>query len=144
MDILGTTPTQPTAPPAKAVVTGNTLPILHEIRHALERLARDGDSTTLDLRAIPFAPGDEERLLAHLGRGEVRVELDAMGESNIWESNYPGVWVVQHRDEEGERVAFQIEITDIPSIIRSQPEDLEESLDRLASTLTHAAEQEPV
>lgn len=30
----------------------NTLPLLHEVRHALRRLVRTGESTIIDLRAI--------------------------------------------------------------------------------------------
>ncbi len=58
-------------------MTHNTLPLLNEVRHALKRLVRTGESTIIDLRAIPFGPGDEERLLDLLGQGEVMATLDA-------------------------------------------------------------------
>ena len=111
----------------------NTLPLLHEIRHALERLSREGESTILDLRAIPFPPGDEQRLLDYLGTGEVEAQLHALGNSLIRETRYSGVWVVEHKNGDDERVALQIEITSVPAILRAQPEDIEEGLNRISS-----------
>lgn len=113
----------------------NTLPLLHEIAHALRRFQAEGNSTTLDLGAIPFGPGDEQRLLDFLGTGEVSAKLDAMGDTNIWESAYAGVWIIEHKNASGERVAFQIEITKLPAILETQPEDIEESLIKLQEAL---------
>jgi len=113
----------------------NTLPLLHEITHALRRLQLEQTATIIDLGAIPFGPGDEQRLLDFLGRGEVSAKLEAMGDSNIWESRYAGVWIVEHRSTSGERVAFQIEVTKLPRILEAQPEDIEESLSMLQASL---------
>jgi hydrogenase-1 operon protein HyaF len=121
--------------PGNGQVTHNTIPLLHEIKHALTQLAEQGQSTTLDLKAIPFAPGDEEKLLQILGHGEVDATLDALGESRIRESAYPGVWIIEHRNTEGERIALQIEITRMPEILKAQQTDLEESVARLQLTL---------
>jgi hydrogenase-1 operon protein HyaF len=114
---------------------GNALPILHEIRHGLERLVLTGEPTVIDLRAIPFGPGDEARLLQRLGRGEVEASVHALGESHIWESAIPGVWLIDHRNTEGERLALHIEIDRIPTILLAQPEDLAEAATRLESLL---------
>lgn len=122
----------------------NALPLLHEIAHALQRLHQNGTTTTIDLNAIPFGPGDESRLLDLLGRGEVRATLDVLGESQIWESTFPGVWVVEHRAAGGERVALQIEITRLPGILQTQPEDLVEGLAKITKTLAHLATDEAV
>ena len=51
--------------------TGNVVPLLHEIRHALERLVDSGEPTMIDLRGIPLAPGEEDALESALGSGEV-------------------------------------------------------------------------
>ena len=122
----------------------NTLPLLHEIAHALQRLHQDGTSTTLDLNAIPFGPGDERRLLNFLGEGEVSVKLQALGDSRIWESAYPGVWITEHKDTTGARVAFQIEITQLPRLLESQPEDIAEALSTLQDALADLQAAEPV
>lgn len=114
---------------------GNALPLLHEIRHALQRLIDRGEPTAIDLRALPFGPGDEAALLATLGRGEVDVSLEALGTSCIWETGFPGVWVVDHQDLEGRRIALSIEVTRIPEVLLSQPGDLATALTRLDETL---------
>ncbi|MET0116532.1 MAG: hydrogenase expression/formation C-terminal domain-containing protein [Sedimenticola sp.] len=116
-------------------LTENALPLLHEIRHALKRLAASGESTQFDLRAIPFAPGDEERLLKLLGSGEVDAVVNALGESKVSETAYPGVWVVAHYSPENERIAFQIDVTDMPEILKTQQADIEDSFVQLSEAL---------
>ena len=130
------------SPPGEVPLTHNTLPLLHEIRHALERLHREGESTVLDLRAIPFAPGDEQRLLERLGKGEVQVKMSALGESRIHESRFAGVWVVEHDNPQGERVALQIEIARIPAILLTPENDIEVSLATLTGELVDAAAEQ--
>ncbi|WP_260291592.1 hydrogenase expression/formation protein [Sedimenticola hydrogenitrophicus] len=116
-------------------MTHNTLPLLHEVRHALERLLRTGESTIIDLRAIPFGPGDEERLLSLLGEGEVAATLDALGRTTVRESRFSGVWIVDHYNSEAERIAFQLEVIEIPALLRAQTEDMYQSLGALDSVL---------
>jgi hydrogenase-1 operon protein HyaF len=114
---------------------GNALPVVHEIFHALRRLLEHGKATVIDLRAIPFGPGDEERLFTLLGRGEVQASLSALGTSHIWETAYPGVWIVDHANDADERVALQVEITRFPNILRSHEDDVRESMVRLEQEL---------
>ncbi|MCU7845805.1 MAG: hydrogenase expression/formation protein [Candidatus Thiodiazotropha sp. (ex Monitilora ramsayi)] len=113
----------------------NATPILHEIHHALQRLATQQETTTIDLRAIPFGPGDEEDLLNRLGTGEVQIELDSLGTSKLWETAFSGVWIIDHRNAEGERVALQIEVTRVPEIIQTHPDDVTDSLQLLDNQL---------
>jgi hydrogenase-1 operon protein HyaF len=113
----------------------NAIPILHQIRHALSRLADTGESTTIDLRAIPFGPGDEELLVEILGDGEVEATVNALGPTRIRETEFAGVWILDYRDEADERIAFQIEVTVLPSILRSQTEDIADAADQLAKRL---------
>jgi len=110
---------------------GNALPILHEIRHGLCRLNETGEPTLIDLHALPFGPGDEERLLALLGPGEVEARIDTLGHTRIWETAFPGVWLVDHRNAHEERLALHIEISSVPEILRSQREDVADALTRL-------------
>ena len=63
--------------------TGNVRPLLHEIRHALKRLANGEDGTVIDLRRLPLAPGEEERLDTLLGKGEVHAQVDALGMARV-------------------------------------------------------------
>lgn len=131
---------EPTGKPARA--WGITLPILHEIRHGLERLAQSGEKTLIDLQAIPFGPGDEQRLLALLGQGEVQASLQALGTTRVWESAVPGVWLVDHHSVDDERIALHIEICTIPDILRTQAQDVQDAVAALDARLAADAEGE--
>ncbi len=116
-----------TGPPA-APSTDNTLPLLHEIRHALDRLAAHGTATSIDLRSLPLSPGDEESLAAALGRGEIEARLRALGDSEIYETAIPGVWLVTHYNSAGEIVAKFIEITRVPQILHTPAGDMHDGM----------------
>jgi hydrogenase-1 operon protein HyaF len=109
-------------------MTGNVTPLLHEIRHALQRLIETEESTTIDLRALPMAPGEMEKLETILGSGEVSAKLNALGPSEIVETSIAGVWLVTHYNMEEEVLGKYIEITSIPDILTVQPQDLHDSL----------------
>ena len=117
-------------------LTQNVVPILHEIRHALRKLLDNGEATIIDLRAMPFAPGEEDELESRLGTGEVLVKIDALGPSVIQETSYAGVWLVVHYNSEEEVLGKFIEITRIPSLIESQTEDIESGIQALKENLT--------
>ena len=124
-----------TIPVKTEVATGNVEPLLHEIRHALKRLANGEAGTTIDLKSLPLAPGEEERIEATLGTGEVRAEVDALGPTLIQETSYPGVWLTTHKNADDAVVARFIEVTYIPELLRSQPEDIDAGIDRLEDEL---------
>ena len=115
--------------------TGNARPVLAEIAAALETLIATGETTTIDLGAIPFAAGDERQLDAALGTGEVRATLNVMGESHIGETGIAGVWRIDHFDEAGETQSRFVEVTFMPEILKTQREDAEEGLAMLKARL---------
>jgi len=117
------------------VATGNASPLLHEIKHALTQLINDGSENIIDLGAIPFAPGDDRILNDILGTGEVHAVLSLQGESHVRETGVPGVWRVDHLDENGEQQSRFIEITFMPNILKTQREDAERGLETLAERL---------
>ena len=116
-------------------LTWNVQPLLHEIKHALAELIASGKTHIIDLRSIPLAPGEEEKIISALGTGEVQAQLNAMGPSEITETQYSGVWLVTHRNDENEIVSRFIEITRLPEILRSQPEDIEDAYSQLSTDL---------
>jgi len=116
-------------------LTHNVQPLLHEIRHALVTLLDDGGSTVIDLRSLPLAPGEEQKLLDKLGQGEVHARLQALGPSEIVETRYPGVWVVVHFNNDNEVIGKFIEVCDIPDLLRSQQEDIRQGLEQLQAQL---------
>lgn len=120
---------------AAPYLTGNVLPLLNEIRHALELLLATGETTAIDLRGIPMAPGEEDYLLMQLGSGEVRAVIDALGPSEILETRYPGVWLVTHYNAEEDIVARFIEITEIPDLLKSQQDDIRDAMTTLDDLL---------
>jgi hydrogenase-1 operon protein HyaF len=128
------------ATPELPVATGENLtfnvePLLHEIRHALERMLAGGEPTAIDLRSLPLAPGEEEALLATLGRGEVAAQLSALGPSEILETRFPGVWLVTHYNQDEEIVGRFIEVCRLPQILQAPEEDVRDGLENLAALL---------
>ena len=111
--------------------TGNLPGILAEITFALEQLLKNRKPHCIDLLAMPWSPGEQEKLENYLGQGEVRVELNALGKSTFTESQYSGVWLVSHFNDDGELIGKLIEISYLPEMILSQTEDIKNSLERL-------------
>lgn len=116
--------------------SGNSMPILHEVLHSLRRLAGNGETTRIDLNAIPFGPDDEEHLLTLLGRGEVQATVDALGMTRVTETAFAGVWLVDYLNEQNQRLTLHLEITEIPSILRVQPRDIEDTITALDAHLS--------
>lgn len=111
--------------------SGNILPLLHEIRHALQRLVDSGEDTVIDLRSLPMAPGEEARIEETLGKGEVQATLDALGPSKLHETSIPGVWWVVHYNENEAVMGKFIEVARVPSILVAQTADLQAGIDAM-------------
>lgn len=124
-----------TIPVTTETASGNVEPLLHEIRHALTRLGNGENGTVIDIKRLPLAPGEEQRIESMLGTGEVRAVVDALGPTEVIETSYPGVWLITHRNAEDAIVARFIEVTDIPDLLKSQQADIEHGLQKLESEL---------
>lgn len=120
-------------------LTWNVLPILHEIRHALAKLVDTAESSIIDLRSIPLAPGEEDIIIDTLGCGEVHAKLNALGPSEIYETRFAGVWLITHYNEENSIIGRFIEITELPDILKSQREDMAFSLTQLEQQLKESS-----
>ncbi len=116
-------------------LTQNVKPLLHEIKHALENLIENNESSIIDLRSIPLAPGEEDRILDTLGKGEVQAQLETLGLSEIIETQYAGVWVVTHFNDDGNVISRFIEVTTMPGILISQTEDIKVAYNSLTVDL---------
>ena len=121
-------------------LTHNVKPLLHEIKHALDTLIETGRTTIIDLRSIPLAPGEEDKILDTLGQGEVQAQLNALGLSQITETQYAGVWIVTHYNDEQHIISRFIEVTTMPEILCSQTEDVMEAYSRLTLDLRDSLE----
>ena len=122
-------------------MSGNVMPLLHEIRHALRRVAEGGQGTTIDLGSLPMAPGEDKRIEEMLGQGEVRAELNALGPTVVQETRYPGVWFITHRNTEQEVVARFIEVTRMPELLLAQADDMRRAVNELGRTLDNGKGQ---
>ncbi len=121
---------------AVGLSTGNARAILNEVLHALKQLRDNGETQTIDLRAMPMAPGDLAKIELFLGEGELTATLNALGRSEIRESRYPGVWLITHRNDSEDVIGRFIEITECPEILTTQSEDLAAGLADFRDRLT--------
>lgn len=121
---------------------GNVRALLTEIAALLQKLVDTGETGLIDLKSLPFAPGEYEQLRAALGQGELTAQLDAIGISEIVECRFPGVWWLTHYNVQGEIVADVIEITFLPEIMKSQIEDMRDGLAQLQEMLHHATQRD--
>ena len=122
-------------------LTQNVKPLMHEVKHALDSLIETGKPSIIDLRSIPLAPGEEDKILHLLGVGEVQAQLNALGLSEVLETQYAGVWIVTHYNDEKQIISRFIEVTNMPEILCSQTEDVMAAYSRLAIDLED--EQKP-
>lgn len=120
---------------------GNVSALLAEIAARLDAFVSRNETALIDLKSLPFSPGEYERLRQTLGRGEVAARLEAIGDSEIYETHFPGAWWVTHYNVEGDIVADLIEIGPVPAILQSQPEDVLVGLARLLHILAHPADE---
>jgi hydrogenase-1 operon protein HyaF len=128
------------AGPFEKVRTGLARAIEREILQHLQALAADGTETAIDLRSLPMSAADRAELDAALGRGEVSAKLSTMGESEVWETRFPGVWWVRHCGRDGRVIAEQVEIALTPEILKADIADVRAAAMRLRD---HLAAREP-
>ena len=120
--------------------SGNLSSILTEIVFSLEQLLEQKKTHTIDLRAMPWSPGEEDKLEQYLGHGEIHIELDALGKSLFYETQYSGIWIVTHYNPEDEIIGKLIEITYMPDMIFSREDDVKDSLERLIDNKKQGSE----
>ena len=65
----------------------------------------------------------------------MQAQLNALGLSQIVETQYPGVWIVTHYNDEQHITSRFIEVTTMPEILCSQTEDVMEAYSRITLDL---------
>ena len=121
---------------AENIQTGNALPVLKEIMTLLEQLEETGEGGSIDLASLPFSTADRQWLKDTLGEGAVNINIDAGGPTTIVETATPGVWWVVHRNEQHAQVGEFIEVTLVPEMIPTHPDDVSSGVKRLEDRLT--------
>jgi hydrogenase-1 operon protein HyaF len=118
--------------------TGNAKALLRELLRLLEELAASGEGGSIDLRSVPLTDADQEELRAVLGAGAIDARIDALGESRVRETRFPGIWWVTHCNDGGETVAELIEVCDVPDILRAPRKDVADAATLLRQSLDDA------
>lgn len=116
-------------------LTGNARALLGEIETLLDSLLRTGDGGVVDIRGLPLSEADRHWLMEQLGQGEVLIHLDIGGRSRIQETAFPGVWWIEHRDENGRLASEFIQVAYVPELISAHPDDVESGLDHLRTRI---------
>lgn len=117
-------------------LSGNADAVLHEIVALLETYTTTGEMGAIDLHSLPLTPADYELLRATLTEGEVHAHINAIGNSDIHETCYPGVWWLTYYNAEDDVVAELLEVTSVPQILKAPEEDMRDGLARLRDRLT--------
>jgi len=119
------------APPGEAGLSGNAPPLLRELLEMVHRLLDAGETSAIDLSALPLTPADLDWLHEQLGNGEISVTLQAGGESTLAETGCSGVWWVTHRNEQGTVTSQFIEVAFVPELVKAHPQDVAVGRERL-------------
>jgi len=119
------------APPIESGLTGNAPPLLRELAEQVKRLLATGESSAIDLSALPLTPADLDWLRGKLGSGEIAITLQANGESTLNETACPGVWWVTHHNEQGVVASQFIEVAFVPELVKAHPQDVAIGLEKL-------------
>ena len=123
------------APCMSRQTTGMAYSILAEIGQMLTALSERGETGGIDLRSLPMTDVDREQLQDMLGHGEVSVEMDLAGASELWETSYPGVWWIRHKGAGDKISTEEIAITPVPEILMSHQADIAEAAARIQQAL---------
>ncbi|MEZ5671214.1 MAG: hydrogenase expression/formation C-terminal domain-containing protein [Thiotrichaceae bacterium] len=115
--------------------TTSVISLLHQIQHALHHLIATNEATCIDLGNLPLSPQEKEQLVNFLGRGEVEARLNVLGESIMQETQYSGVWLVEHYNPKAELTNRYLEISWLPSILSSPLEDVHTAFEKLTCYL---------
>ena len=126
MKMLDIIPIHPAPSPA-----ANAPALLQEIAAALDVLLLSGRRHCIDLGSLPLSPADRDLLRETLGTGEIRMELEALGNSRIEETGVPGVWWVRHSSEDGILLTESLEVCHVPEIVPADTTDIAIGLQRL-------------
>ncbi|MFO7543605.1 MAG: hydrogenase expression/formation C-terminal domain-containing protein [Thiobacillus sp.] len=110
--------------PVEPGLTGNAQPLLREVLERTRVLLETGETSAIDLSALPLTAADLDWLRDTLGHGEIAVTLHAQGESTLEETACAGVWWVTHHNEKGAVTSQFIEVAYVPELVKAHPEDV--------------------
>jgi hydrogenase-1 operon protein HyaF len=109
--------------------------ILQELSWKLTDLATAGRNSMIDLRRLPLTPPEYDQLKELLGRGELAIELNALGVSNIVETRFSGVWWVTHMNAAGDKVGDVLEVALVPELVGATTSEVATAAEALSGIL---------
>lgn len=115
--------------------TGMAQAVLSELIEYLQLLADKGQQHVIDLTSLPMNNTDKRELEKILGQGEVSVTLSTIGDSQIIETGYSGIWWIKHYTAEQQLISELIEVCPIPEIIKSHSDDIRQSADSIKNLI---------
>ena len=114
--------------------------VLKEILASLNDLVQSGTTAVIDLRGRSrMSAATYNYLKEALSAGEVTAVIDADLKVEITETQYPAVWWMTHRNDQGAIMTELIEITEMPDILRPHRAEIRDGLRRLE----HALQEPP-
>jgi hydrogenase-1 operon protein HyaF len=117
--------------------------LLMEVADLLRNLIEHRRAGSIDLLGLPLSASCLAALALRLGEGEISASLRVSGESEIRETQFPGVWWTSHKDEAGRVVAMLIEVAEVPEILRASQADMEQGYRRLAGATNFSLARAP-
>jgi hydrogenase-1 operon protein HyaF len=129
--------------PEGAGLFGGVEAILSELVSLLERLADLDSPGSIDLRSLPMSAQDRASLQRVLGDGEVQATVNARGLSKIQETRFSGIWWVEHFDQDGTSIAESIEVSRVPEILSSAPDEIAADALELRARITARSRATP-
>jgi hydrogenase-1 operon protein HyaF len=116
--------------------TMNVMGVLSEIRH-LSGVWQPGEpNRILNFTLLPMTEPDADFLAAVLGQGPVRFASGGYGSARVIATAQKRVWAVQYLNSMGTVILDTVEVGDVPSAACAQPEDFEDSAQRLERLIT--------
>lgn len=115
--------------------TGLAQAVVTELIEHLAVLANSGRLHVIDLTSLPMTGSDKSELERLLGKGEVSITLSTIGDSYIYETAFSGIWWIKHYSADDRLIAELIEVTPIPDIIKSHPDDISKAAIDLAKVI---------
>lgn len=131
--------TQIEAPPPNAGLM-NAPALLAEIADRAARYRVDADPHVINLTLLPVTPEDLAYLDAALGRSGVNLLSRGYGNCRITATRLDGVWWVQYFNASDKLILNTLEITDLPEAALAAPEDIADTIERLADCLASLRE----
>lgn len=118
----------------------NAPALLAEIADRAARYRVDADPHVINLTLLPVTPEDLAYLDAALGRSGVNLLSRGYGNCRITATRLDGVWWVQYFNASDKLILNTLEITDLPEAALAAPEDIADTIERLADCLASLRE----